>query len=463
MATNRFFPSIFNDVLAPVTQGPSSSNTVGPYRIGTLTRAILDGPPKDLLVEMSTRGDFMEMFYSMSSDKALLSGLLGRDLIADDLEQAYAAAEAAGLICRFQFTDRLPGIPSELMELTVSSSRETLRLSAATLGGGEIMIREINGTPCDLRGMRPESIELEGLPGKRSLPSVYPLRTLEDPAPPFATGEEMLACAKATGKALWELALDYEQALTGLSAEAILAVAGERLDIAYRAIESGYRPGLQYEGVSPPLAHSVRQRLPGLPLLPSGISDGGALDALAVMDHSNAHGIIVCMPTGGCSGVIPAAIRNAAAALGRSREEEVRALLAAGLIGVFYYPTHYHGALGCQAEVGVAASMAAGALASFQSRDAAVAETAAVLAMQSLLGQLCDPIGGYVQAPCIIRNMTAVSVAVTCANAALMGMDALVSLDEMCQAVLRTGEKLHSVNLLGTCACACRSGSCPSG
>lgn len=177
------------------------------------------------------------------------------------------------------------------------------------------------------------------------------------------------------------------------------------------------------------------------------------------MDHSNAHGIIVCMPTGGCSGIIPAAIRNAAAALGRSREEEIRALLTAGLLGVFYYPTHYHGALGCQAEVGVAASMAAGALASFQTQDAAAVETAAVLAMQSLLGQLCDPIGGYVQAPCIIRNMTAVSVAVTCANAALMGMDALVSLDEMCRAVLRTGEKLHAVNLLGTCACACRTGN----
>jgi len=73
--------------------------------------------------------------------------------------------------------------------------------------------------------------------------------------------------------------------------------------------------------------------------------------------------------------------------------------------------------------------------------------------MQSLLGLICDPIGGYVQIPCFIRNMTAVSTSITCANAAAYGLDSLISLDEMVNALLRVGEKTCSLNDLGTCMC----------
>ena len=195
-----------------------------------------------------------------------------------------------------------------------------------------------------------------------------------------------------------------------------------------------------------------------------GAADMGALDALAVMEYSNSHGKIVCMPTGGASGIIPAAIRNTAETLGKTREDEIKALLTAGLIGVFYFPTHYHGALGCQAEVGVATSMAAAALTSLISDDPVAVERAAVLAMQYIIGQVCDPIEGYAQIPCFIRNIASVPLAMTCANYAVLGLDTAVTLDGMADAVLRVGERLREgrINDMGTCMSSYEANPCSS-
>ena len=89
------------------------------------------------------------------------------------------------------------------------------------------------------------------------------------------------------------------------------------------------------------------------------------------------------------------------------------------------------------------------------SEEPEAAERAAVLAMQCLIGQVCDPIDGYTQIPCLIRNVTSVPLAMTCANYGVLGMDAGVSLDEMAKAVLRVGEKIreYRVSDCGTCMC----------
>ena len=141
--------------------------------------------------------------------------------------------------------------------------------------------------------------------------------------------------------------------------------------------------------------------------------------------------------------------------MGKTKDDCLKAVFVAGIIGIIYYPTHYHGAWGCQAEIGVAISMAAGALAFLLTDDLDVIERAAVLGAQSVLGQICDPIGGCSQVPCFIRNMTAVPTAVICANAALSGCETLTSLDEMSETILRVGLNLkkHGINDLGICYC----------
>ena len=367
--------------------------------------------------------------------------------------QIYDVAKERGLEYDFFFTDRIEKIPTEMGEFTVKSEKETIVLTGITMGGGEILIRDINGQPCEIKGMHEEEIMIKGSDKPRTVPSVYPLKTVRGAVPPFSTSAEMIEYAKSNEKPLWQAALDYECSLTGLTAEEVWKVAEETLDISYASIEAGHRDGVKFDGITVAKAPEIREKMKTTKLIPTGAADDGALDALAVMEYSNSHGIIICMPTGGASGIIPAAIKNTSKTLGKTKEDEVKALLVAGLIGVFYFPTHYHGALGCQAEVGIAASMASAGLVSFLTDDPETAERGAVLAMQYIIGQVCDPVAGYPQIPCFIRNVASVPVAMTCANYAILGLDTAVGLDGMVQAVLRVGEKLREgrINDLGTC------------
>ena len=110
-------PSIFNDVLSPVTPGPSSSNTCGPYRIARLARALLGEPPRRITVRMARRGGYYDTFYSMHSHEAILAALLGQELLRCDLSTMCRQADEAGLCYDFQFVDDLPVRPSELAEM----------------------------------------------------------------------------------------------------------------------------------------------------------------------------------------------------------------------------------------------------------------------------------------------------------------------------------------------------------
>ena len=455
MKKNDFFPSIFNDVLAPVTLGPSSSNTVGPWRIGAIVRQFAAEQPVYVRIEMSKDGGFFETLYSMCSDRAFIAGILGEDLLEIDFDAIYDIAKERKLNIEFVFSDKIERIPTEMAELTLQMTDEILKFTAVSLGGGEVLINKINGQPCHIDGRKDMDILIPGTDKVCRISSVYPLKTPESAEPLFYSSDEMLKYAEAEEIPLWEAALRYEERLTGESREAIWKLAEQTLRTSYESIEQGMKPGISFEGITTAKASEFFKKKDATPQIDLGWAQAGAMEALGIMEYSNAHGKIVCMPTGGASGIIPAAIKNSAIGLGKNFDDQVKALLVAGLMGVFFYPTHYHGALGCQAEVGVAASMAAGGIASLLSDEPQAAEHAAVLAMQCLIGQICDPIDGYTQIPCLIRNVASVPMAMTCANYGVLGMDTGVSLDEMAKAVLRVGEKIreYRVSDCGTCMC----------
>lgn len=452
----KYYPTIFNDVLSPITPGPSSSNTIAPFRIGLLGRDLLGGKPVNLSIEMSEAGGFFSSFYSMQSDKAFLGGFLGKDPLEFDLETAYDTAEASGLSFQFAFSDRIAPLPREMAEITLSSTDETIVFTAVSAGGGEIEINRLNGQNVFIDGRNTVTVMVSGT--SRTVHGLYPIPTNPQAVPPFTTSAGMLAYAAEKKRTLWQAALDYETSLSGLSQASVLELAERVLDVSYESIKAGYQKGLSFDGITTAKAAEIKKTAEARKLIPAGASSQGSLDALAIMEYSNAHGTIVCMPTGGASGVVPAAIKNAAWSLGLGKEHQVRALLTAGLIGLFYFPTHYSGTIGCQAEIGVAVSMAAAGLASYLTDDPTVVEKAAVMGIQSLLGLICDPIGGYVQVPCFIRNMTAVSTAVTCANAALCGLDTLISVDEMADTLLRIGGGTRALNDFGICFCKKKEG-----
>lgn len=443
-----FVPGIFNDVLSPVTPGPSSSNTCGPYRIARLGRCLLGEEPVHVTVRMAADGGYGDTFYAMYSDKAVLAGALGRELTGQDLKNACLLAEESGLSWDFLFAEDMPLQPSELMDLTLQGANRSLTLRGASLGGGEIEITRLNGREVRLTGRETGEFTVPGEDRTVVLPPVYPFAAVGQP--PFTSAREMLAYAQSRQLTPAQTAYAYESALTGASEETLRHCAEELLAVSDRAIRAGGQPGLTFSGVTAPKCPRYAAAAARGDTISLGTADRGVAEALALMEYSNAHGIIACMPTGGAAGIVPAVIRCVGQSRGLPQRAWQDALMTAGLIGTFFYPTHYSGALGCQAEIGVAIAMAAAAAVSLAGGDCAAAERAASFGAQSVMGLLCNPVEGYVQVPCMVRNMTAVPTAITCANAALGGLDALIPLDEAVQLMLAVGEKLRPCNRAGT-------------
>ena len=130
--------------------------------------------------------------------------------------------------------------------------------------------------------------------------------------------------------------------------------------------------------------------------------------------------------------------------MGLSDEETVKALLIAGLIGVFIaaHATFAAEVGGCQAECGAGASMAAASLVYLGGGTLPQSIAAASMALQSSLGLICDPIGNRVEAPCLNRNVMAASNALSCANMALAEYDPLIPLDEVIETMYEVGKSI---------------------
>lgn len=179
---------------------------------------------------------------------------------------------------------------------------------------------------------------------------------------------------------------------------------------------------------------------------PAFAEDWVNLVALAVNEENASGGRIVTAPTNGAAGIIPAvlhyALRYTPAGRADPDDTTVRFLLTAGAIGSLYKErASISGAeVGCQGEVGSAASMAAGGLAEILGGTPRQVENAAEIAMEHSLGLTCDPIGGLVQIPCIERNAISAGKAINAARMALRGDGThRVSLDQVIETMRATG------------------------
>ena len=510
------YASIFNDALAPVTPGPSSSNTCGPSRIARVCRQLFGKQPKKLTVDISTKGNLIISYLGMRTDMAFLNGTLGRTCTHERFIHAFEDAKEAGIEMESRFREDLPGFPTHMAILTLTDGAdETMVFKSASVGGGAFLIEAVNGCPVKIEGdheelliftdlldddkleaMKAEAAKLPGfndvtwasgdgfgilnvttdtavaaeaadalaaMPGGRFWRAAGPeldVVTSASRKPPFETTAEMVEYAEKTGLPLWKIAVQYEMALSGWSEEKVMEMAASRWQTIVESIKGGFKAGNDMNGIVPAVAPRVRDAFGSGNLIPMGMVDVGAPVSLSIMEYSNCSGVITCIPTGGSSGVVPGALCGAAKVMGKSEDDVIKALLVCGLMGTFMEPTKYLGALGCQAEIGCAAGMAAGGLVAMLGGDAKQACCATVMAIQSLMGLLCDKIGGLVQVPCLSRNMTAVAIASTCANATMAGVESLVPLEETIASMLKSGGVIrdNGINRMGACwtATGCR-------
>ncbi len=453
--------------------GPSSSHTVGPMRAAlrfTRELAAKGLLEKTARVNVDLYGSLALTGIGHGTDRAILLGLLGEAPDTVDpasVETKIAAVRSTGTLA-LNGSKSVPFIELEDLhfrrnqmypDTAVVSHPNGMRFTAFdnfgvtfadevyySVGGGFI-VSEAERTA-------------ESLSSARTVPY------------PFRSAAELLATAKKHNLTIADLLLANEVALLNDNAITInrpqLTTSTpsqspeEKIRTSilalWQAMQQCTERGIATEGILPGglnvrrRAHRLAERLNTIgskdPLAPI---DWVTVYAMAVNEENAAGGRVVTAPTNGAAGVIPA-IANYYTHFIEGTEEEkregiIRYFLTAAAIGILYKENaSISGAeVGCQGEVGVACSMAAGGLVAALNGTNAQVEHAAEIAMEHNLGMTCDPIGGLVQIPCIERNGMG---AVKAINASRMAMhetgDHKLSLDQVIATMYQTGLDMQS-------------------
>jgi L-serine dehydratase len=272
---------------------------------------------------------------------------------------------------------------------------------------------------------------------------------------PFSTGDELMAQCRANDLSVAALVLRNECAWRP---EAEVRAGLLRIwGVMQQCVQRGF--GIDNPLAAQALPGPLRMRRRAGELHRELLAQAGAADPLAAMDWVNAFamavneenaagGRVVTAPTNGAAGVVPAVMHYYQRFVpGASDAGIVDFLLTAAAIGMLYKTNaSISGAeVGCQGEVGVACSMAAGALAAVLGGTPAQVENAAEIGMEHNLGLTCDPVGGMVQIPCVERNAMGAVKAINAARMALRGDGShYVSLDAVIRTMKQTGEDMKS-------------------
>lgn len=487
-------PSIFNDVIGPVMRGPSSSHCAAALRIGQLARDLMDGTIERVLVEYDTGGSLATTHLSHGSDMGLWGGLLGWQATREDLPQSAMALSAAGISAEVRvgaYNDPHPNT----YRLTLSNAREMHTLRAVSTGGGMIEVIAIDDLPLSIlgdcyqtllflapeeqhvaaaiehrfgtgavrisrnsdrcivqiSGHRPVAGELTELAGAhpgclaiRTLPPVIPILTPPDLTLPFCSCREMLEFNQQACLPLWGLAARYESIRGGVSEEEVFERMRELGRVMRRAIDRGVAGTDYQDRILGWQSGNFKAQQERGRLLDGGMLNNMVLAVTATMECKSAMGLVVAAPTAGSCGVLPGACLGAAEFMGQGEDDAIKALLAAGMIGVFIAEQATFAAEvgGCQAECGSASGMAAAGLVTLAGGSVKQAISAASMALQACFGMVCDPIANRVEAPCLEKNVLAAANALAAANMGLADFDALIPFDEVVRAMDLVGRSL---------------------
>ena len=433
--------------------GPSSSHTVGPMRIAKrfLREAGKHGFLADAeRIEVELQGSLALTGVGHGTDKAVILGLLGFAPETADPDEAEAAFHAAVRAKQLSFPggktihfhavrdilyrgDLVPDLHPNGMALRLFSSDTENEASFTRVyystGGGFIasarrLSRPVKDDVIDDKGRSPNA---------------------------FGSAAELLALCEGQNLSISELILANEDQRRPRQNTL------DRLDHIADTMLACIKRGLATDGILPGGLDVVR-RAPELYRklkTGAGVNEREALFdwlnvyAMAVNEENAAGGRVVTAPTNGAAGILPAVLRHYCcddeAIPMRSKAQ--RFLLVAGGIGLLYKQrASISGAeMGCQGEVGVACSMAAGGLAAVWGATPDQCLAAAEIGMEHNLGLTCDPVGGLVQVPCIERNAIGTVKAVNAARLALhQSGQGKVSLDQVIETMRQTGLDMSS-------------------
>ncbi len=375
-----------------VGHGPSSTHSIGPYRAARLFVARLKQPVDAIRVTLY--GSLAALGRGHMTDHSIAAGLEGRkhSIVWDST------------------TTKLPHPNTMLFEALDQDGNVRESWRVYSVGGGNL--KDDNG------------------PVAQHTDIVYPVSNIT----------EALRYCEENGLCFWQLVEQYEKNLW------------EELDRIWTVMCTSIENGLTSEQIVLPGTLGVRRRARTCQararMLESPERDVALLAAfaLAVAEENADGGIVVTAPSCGASGVVPALLYYFQTVRGVPRREILQALATAGLFGAAIRTNaSISGAeVGCQGEIGSACSMAAAAASQLLGGTLYQIEYAAEVGMEHHLGLTCDPVEGYVQVPCIERNMAACLRAIECGTFSLLTDGRhLISFDDVIAVMAATGHDLQ--------------------
>jgi L-serine dehydratase len=481
-------------------RGPSSSHTAGAFRIGLLLKDLAGKPLESAFFEFHNGGSLATTHETQGSDLGLATGLTGMDILDPDMTNALDIARKAGIEISFQVTDYPADHPNTYKCRLSDNQGGTYTAMALSTGGGMIKVINLMGFPVSFLGddaiffaiSREDSdctarkevedimTAVKGYSGGewttdgtsnavlyrfssipelqahypafesyfsffRLIKPVMPIPGLKTSLLPFSSLHELMKSPDLMAFPASKLAQMFESVRSGYSLDELNRMMDNLINIWRRSIRIGLDGTIYADRLvgaqSPGFVEKQKN---------GGLIEAGPLNTMiaystALMEVKSSMGVIIAAPTAGACGGLPGCLIGLAD-YQNNHEFLSRGFWSAGLVGLFIAmdATFAAEVAGCQAETGAGAAMAAAGLVEMAGGTAQQAFDAASLALQNVMGLVCDPIANRVEIPCLSRNANAAANALTSANMILGGIQAVIPLNETINTMIEVGRLIPS-------------------
>jgi len=486
---------IFNDVIGPVMRGQSSSHTAATWRIARICLDILNEPLNKAVIEFDKNGAWATNYLEQGTVMGINGGLLGLDITDLEMKRTQQLIDKKGLSISY----KISSFPTHHVN-TVRISLEgingnKIRALATSLGGGAFEIYQFNDFNVKLRGdyfellivnnstQRPtddiqrlftkntvvvqsdgknsQLINIKsskkinaGLINKLSLlPNIEKVIAVNPILPivsgnetdiPFTTIESLLEYADKNSHSLGDIGLIYEKCLSGLSETVLLDKMKTIVGIIENSINTGLGGTIYEDRILQQQSHLIKQAEQNGSILQNSIVNTIISNVAAIMEVKSAMEVFVANPTAGSCGTVGGVVKAIADDLKSTQDELIKAYFAAGIVGAYFaagpgFSAEEHG---CQVECGAASGMAAAAIAQLFGGTAMQALDSASMAIQNMIGLICDPVADRVEVPCLGKNVSAALNAYASATMVCSGFKAIIPLDEVIQTVAQVSQQM---------------------
>ena len=469
-------------------RGPSSSHTAASWRVAKMAVQLLNAPLSKAIIEFDKDGAWVTNYREQGTVLGMDGGLLEIDMADDAMKRTEDIAKERGVEITYQISNFENNHANSMQLKLTDRNGGQVEVLAASLGGGSFELQKVDGFRVQMKGdyyelfiwankniteelqeLLPDGAQLlskekagtylyvfeSSVPFNKGLTAhikrfsevdkvanvqaIMPIISGREKALPFSDVASLIAYSNAQNMTLGELGLLYEKHRSGLSEEALISKMENLIQLIEGSIKIGLA-GTEYKDrILPQQSHLIEKAEKAKKILQGSIINKIVENVAAIMEAKSSLEVIVANPTAGSCGTVGAAMGAVAEDVEASMQDKVMAYYAAGLVGAFFamgpgFSAEEHG---CQVECGASAGMAAAGIVELFGGSAEQALGAASMAIQNMIGLVCDPIADRVEAPCLGKNTSAAVNALSSATMSVAGFAHLIPLDQVLETVER--------------------------